>query len=109
MEAALKAGRRSDLALLFIDLDRFREINAALGYAVGDELLKTVARRLRGLLDRGSGSGARGWRRICRCDGGPAERYLDELRQPYRIVENDLFVTASVGVAIFPIHGETRP
>jgi len=104
MEAALQAGPEQRM-LLFIDLDRFRRINAALGYAAGDKLLQTVAGRLRGLLDADGLVGRVGGDEFAMVAGGLPGRYLDALRWPYRIEGHELFVTASIGVAIFPKHG----
>ncbi len=104
MEAVLEAGPE-ELAVLFIDLDRFRQVNAALGYAAGDELLQAVAGRLRGLLGNRGFAGRVGGDEFAVLTSGQAGRYLDALRSPYQIGENELFVTASIGVAIFPKHG----
>jgi diguanylate cyclase (GGDEF)-like protein len=104
MEAVLEAGPE-ELAVLFIDLDRFRQVNAALGYAAGDELLQAVASRLRGLLDNRGILGRVGADEFAVLTNGQAGLYLDALRAPYQIGENQLVVTASIGVAIFPKHG----
>jgi diguanylate cyclase (GGDEF)-like protein len=104
MEAVLEAGPE-ELAVLFIDLDRFRHINAALGYAAGDELLQAVAGRLRGLLGNRGLVGRVGADEFAVLTNGQAGLYLDALRAPYQIAEYELFVTASIGVAIFPKHG----
>jgi len=104
MEAALRAGPQ-ELMLLFIDLDRFQRVNGALGYAAGDKLLQTVAGRLRGLLDADGIVGRVGGDEFAMLASGLPGRYLDALRWPYRIEGHELFVTASIGVAIFPGHG----
>lgn len=104
MDAVLEAGPE-ELALLFIDLDRFRQINAALGYAAGDELLQAVAGRLRGLLGNRGILGRVGADEFAVLTNGQAGLYLDALRAPYQMGENQLVVTASIGVAVFPKHG----
>ena len=104
MQAALKAGPPQRM-LLFIDLDRFRRINSALGYAAGDKLLQTVAGRLRGLLDADGFVGRVGDDEFAIIASGLPGRFLDALRWPYRIEGHELFVTASVGIAFFPKHG----
>ena len=51
LETALKTVRPDEqLAVMYIDIDEFKSVNDALGHSIGDELLKTVARRLRGCL-----------------------------------------------------------
>jgi diguanylate cyclase (GGDEF)-like protein len=105
LEAALAAGPQ-ELAVLFVDLDRFRQINATLGYAAGDALLQAVSHRLRGLLGEGGVAGRVGGDEFAVITTGPPDRCLTTLRQPYRIEGSELFVTASIGVAIYPQHGK---
>ena len=72
LENALKTVRPGEqLAVMYIDIDEFKSVNDALGHSIGDELLKTVARRLRGCLKRCRRGGAAGRRRIC---GDPNQR-----------------------------------
>ncbi len=93
-------------SILFINLDRFKQINGSLGYAAGDELIRAASGRLRGLLGPGDVAGRVGGDEFAVVTAGRAEPYLDALRKPYRIAETDLFVTASIGVARFPEHGK---
>jgi diguanylate cyclase (GGDEF)-like protein len=94
-----------ELAVLFIDLDRFQQINGALGYAAGDKLLQAVASRLRGLAGVDGLAGRVGGDEFAVVSSSKTEQYLDALRVPYQIDHHQLFVTASIGVAIFPKQG----
>jgi diguanylate cyclase len=114
------------LAVLYLDLDNFKRVNDTLGHAVGDELLRVVASRLRSTLrygDRGieSSSIARPGD-LARLGGDEfmvllpnirkpadagviAERIIGALREPMQLAQNSLVVTPSVGIAIFPNDG----
>jgi diguanylate cyclase (GGDEF)-like protein/PAS domain S-box-containing protein len=107
---ALAARREKAFAVLFIDLDDFKTINDSLGHARGDELLRAVASRIRGIL-RPTDTAARlggdefalllevidDERDAC----GVAKRILDALALPFMIGGHELGVTASVGVAMW--------
>ena len=108
------AGRRSGpLAVLFLDLDRFREINDSLGHIEGDAVLVETASRLRGLIrevDTVSRLGGDefvlllpetdldGTRRV-------ADKLLAAFHQPFAIANHRLRVTLSVGIALYPDDG----
>src|SRR5260221_12373410 len=118
LEAALvEARERADLlAVLFIDLDRFKQINDTLGHAVGDVLLQKVAERLLRLVKPSDLTGRMGGDEFtivlahpvsAQSVIGKSHEFLAALREPYRICGHELFVTASAGVAMFPEHGDT--
>ncbi len=118
LNAALEdAGARSSyLAVLFIDLDRFKQINDILGHAMGDRLLREVGLRLKRLLTEDDLAGRMGGDEfIIVLARQPDEEavalasreFLEALRAPHQIEDNELFVTASIGVAIYPRHGRT--
>jgi diguanylate cyclase (GGDEF)-like protein/PAS domain S-box-containing protein len=114
-EAIVLSGRhRRKLAVLFVDLDRFKRINDSLGHVIGDRVLQTVAGRLFTCV-RSSDT-------VCRHGGDefvvllweerhaldatiPAEKILQAMRQPFYIDQHVLHVTASIGIVIYPGDG----
>ncbi|WP_052571847.1 putative bifunctional diguanylate cyclase/phosphodiesterase [Geothrix fermentans] len=112
LDQALEAARRAGqgLAVLYVDLDRFKLINDTLGHAVGDELLCEVARRMQGAIrdaDLVSRIGGDEFIVTLRDVGDPKEasslagRILRPLARPFQIGGHEIFVTASVGIAIY--------
>ena len=115
LEQALTAAARgsSQLAVLFIDLDRFKQINDSLGHAAGDELLIHVAQRLRQVLRTsdmaGRLSGDEFVIGLPQCDAVHVADTIDRLRAalaaPLTIANTALSLSASIGVAMFPTDG----
>lgn len=103
------------LALLLLDLDRFKEVNDALGHKIGDDLLRQIGPRVRQVLNRQSAA--------CYRLGGDefaillphvddaseatrmAEAVVDALRQPFQAGGVNLEIDGSIGVAVYPEHG----
>ncbi len=116
---ALAQQRRAGgkVAVLFIDLDRFKRVNDSLGHPAGNELLRQVSRRL-GAVVRASDTVARmggdeftlllGDVRSASEAELVAEKILAAFRHPFILQGQELFVTPSIGVAVGPDDG-TRP
>ena len=105
-------------AVLFLDLDRFKAINDSLGHAVGDELLRQAAERLRTAIRKEDTVARIGGDEfvILMAEIGDAEnaagiasKVLAALRVPFVIEEHELSVSASCGIAISPADGTEAP
>ena len=112
MAQAKRAG--GNLAVCFVDLDRFKVVNDTLGHRVGDALLKQVTERLKGTLRDGDTLARLGGDEFVvllplvtdsAAAGKVAQRLLDSLEQPVTIDGREVFVTASVGVSLYPDAG----
>ncbi len=99
------------LAILFIDLDRFKNVNDTLGHHIGDELLKQVARQLSSKLREGDTLARLGGDEFIvlleNVDGQygaslVAEKLVSMFEQPFMVADHELFVTCSVGISLFP-------
>ncbi len=106
----------ASLALHWLDLDCFKEVNDTLGHPIGDALLKAVAQRLRGSV-RKSDFLARlggdefaiiqaGGRKIEQCER-LARRVLNDVSKPYHILGNTIAISASIGIVRAPENGKT--
>jgi diguanylate cyclase (GGDEF)-like protein/PAS domain S-box-containing protein len=113
LDQAMMRARRggSTVAVLFIDLDRFKHINDSLGHAVGDELLRSVARRLQACVrssDTVSRQGGDEFLILLADVVHPhdaavcAEKIIAALEAPHGIAGQDLRISASIGIATFP-------
>ena len=112
-EQMLARARRSSvpIAALHVDLHGFKQINDTFGIAIGDELLRIVAQRLRSIVRQGDTAARLGGDEFvvllegATLDAGPelvAERLLEVLRQPYDLTDKgarELTLSASVGIA----------
>jgi len=107
--------QKRSVALLFLDLDRFKVINDSLGHQIGDELLQFVASVLE--------SSVREVDTVARLGGDEftivlsnldrpedaglvAKKILNSLQKPFTVDGNELFAMCSIGISIFPEHGE---
>ncbi len=117
LERAIGEARRkkTQLAVVFIDLDRFKPINDTLGHTVGDLLLERVGKRLKSRLRSGDILARVGGDEFTvmleHLSGAEqaalmAQQLLDAIREPITLDNHELFVTASVGVSLFPQDGQ---
>lgn len=106
---------RQTLAVMFLDLDRFKVINDTLGHAMGDRLLQAVTQRLERCLRKGdtlSRFGGDEFTLLLPTVPGRdeasqiANKLIDTLRAPFRLDNHDIFVGVSIGIALFPEAGE---
>jgi diguanylate cyclase (GGDEF)-like protein len=103
------------LAVVFLDLDRFKTVNDTLGHAAGDQLLQQVTKRLQACLRECDAVARWGGDEFtllfphisCTEDVSKiVQRILDVLGAPFWLEEQELYVTASLGVALAPYDGE---
>ena len=116
LDQALSRHRRagSRLAILNIDLDRFKVINDSLGRAVGDVLLRQVAERLQSQSREGDTVARIGGDEFVVLVENPdnlkdisacAQRLVEQLSTPYLLCDTDCHVTLSIGISVFPSDG----
>ena len=117
LEQAILAARRShgDFSLVVMDLDGFKDVNDTLGHQAGDTLLQEVARRLRSCIGERDTIARLGGDEFALVlpdvdDEDAAMRFarklLRSLEPPFTIESERVEVGASVGIAVFPLHGE---
>ncbi|MGV8923440.1 MAG: EAL domain-containing protein [Thermomonas sp.] len=116
LQYAISLAKRSNghLAVIFIDLDRFKEINDTLGHSVGDAFLIEVGARLKSVLrESDTVSRLAGDEFILVLPGTDAQaaanvvdKLLEAIAMPYHVEQYALIVTASIGIAIYPHDGE---
>jgi two-component system cell cycle response regulator len=117
MSMALSHARRNQttMAVVYLDLDGFKQINNTLGHAAGDTVLKMVAERLVATV-RGEDTVARlggdefiiGLWHLSGTDDAAtvASKVIEVVSQPYAIEGHTVRLTASAGIGIYPLHGE---
>ncbi len=117
LNQALKRSIRNktELAVLFLDLDIFKSINDAFGHAAGDDLLQEIARRVQSVLRDND--------TVARIGGDEflilleeiqevdvitpiAQKILAEIAKPMDLAEHEVFITGSIGISIFPVDAD---
>ncbi len=118
LELAITHARRSQqkLAVMFLDLDRFKVVNDTLGHAMGDRLLQAVTHRLEKCLRRGdtlSRFGGDEFTLLLPSIHGHddarniARKLIHALKAPFQLGDHEVFVGVSIGISVFPEAGET--
>ena len=116
LEQAIQKANRNDtkVALFFIDLDHFKEINDSLGHEVGDKVLKIVSKKLKNVIRKDD--------TLARLGGDEftvimenlthgqdasllAQKILEILNDPIMVDDNKLYVSSSVGISLYPDDG----
>ncbi|MBA3813306.1 MAG: EAL domain-containing protein [Alphaproteobacteria bacterium] len=118
IQLSIAAAKRNKqmVGILFFDLDRFKLINDSLSHQVGDELLKVVAKRLKGGLreqDTVARQGGDEFVMIIQALKNPkeiikvGEKLLSLFKKPFKISNRNIVIGASIGIAIYPRDGKT--
>ncbi len=115
LELAHARRNKTMLAVMFLDLDGFKVINDTLGHSVGDRVLQDIAGRLRSCMREADTVSRLGGDEftivlpmISQAEDAAmiAEKIIEVVRQPLTIGSNELIITTSIGIALFPNDGE---
>ncbi len=115
MELAHAERNHQMLAVMFLDLDRFKLVNDTLGHAMGDRLLKRVADRLKSCVRKSDTVARMGGDEFCFLlpeiaqpeDAVKiAKKILKALKKPWRLGGQEFYITPSIGIAVYPNDGQ---
>jgi diguanylate cyclase (GGDEF)-like protein/PAS domain S-box-containing protein len=115
VELAQAARNKKKLAILFLDLDRFKEINDTLGHHAGDQLLMEVAYNIKSSIRKSD--------TVARIGGDEfnviladiqnlenisviARKLTDSFRKPFEVSDHELYITTSIGISVYPDDGD---
>jgi diguanylate cyclase (GGDEF)-like protein/PAS domain S-box-containing protein len=107
---------QTELAVMFIDLDRFKIINDSLGHTVGDRLLQAVSERLQKSIRKGDTLSRFGGDEFtlllpdvknAKTAAQIAEKILEDIKMPFQLAGREISVGASIGIAIYPESGDS--
>ncbi len=110
-----RRGRQLKWAILFLDLDRFKDINDTLGHDVGDALLQNVSKRLQANLRKSDYLFRLGGDEFTILLNGltdsadvakVAKKLREEVARPYIIQNHEIYISVSIGISIYPVDGE---
>ncbi|WP_229007199.1 bifunctional diguanylate cyclase/phosphodiesterase [Methylophilus sp. Leaf408] len=115
---AISAAKRRDskLAILFFDIDHFKRVNDTLGHEVGDQLLKVMSKKLQMCIRASDTLSRQGGDEFVvllpelNDDTVPAEiaqKILSAIKDPINIANHELYITASIGIAVYPDDGDS--
>lgn len=118
LEQGIEKARRSktNLALFFIDLDHFKQINDSLGHDIGDKVLKAITRRLKSMIRKQDTLARLGGDEftiimeelaIAEYSSRLAQKILEALAQPVHIDDHILYVSSSIGISLYPQDGQS--
>lgn len=116
LDQAIAKARRSGrgFAVAFLDLDKFKTVNDRMGHHVGDELLKAAAARMANLLRESDTLARLGGDEFVvlltevadgKAAAEVAAKIVDALSQPFTVEGSRLEISASIGLAVYPVHG----
>ncbi|SNS50656.1 PAS domain S-box-containing protein/diguanylate cyclase (GGDEF) domain-containing protein [Noviherbaspirillum humi] len=117
LQKMLDASPDEAIAVMFIDLDRFKEVNDSMGHAPGDLLLRQVAHRLQGCMrpaDVVARLGGDEFVVAAHCSDGRssaaaiARKLLASLAEPFQVEGQEVFISASIGISMFSEDGRTK-
>lgn len=116
VDELIRTSPNSSVAIFFMDLDGFKQVNDTLGHSVGDELLKVIAKRISSSIRDSENT-----HHICRFGGDEfilmlqnidangaahvSSRLLSKIERTIKIEEDEMQVSGSIGIAVYPQHG----